>query len=179
MKNPEQPDQTDRPETPRRLRNAFSREFLERFKLEDEPPSSAEADAEGPWHVLAWPTADGREAYGLWRLGERPEWGDPPAAVFHDRSTALLAAVARPALGREAFYRLGKERTDGGFPLLRHGETAGWLDLFDEDWAFGVNLLERLVRSPEALATILEAAGPLALLRAGAILLTRTSVSSN
>jgi hypothetical protein len=42
-----------------------------------------------------------------------------------------------------------------------------------------VGLLERLVRSPEALATVLEAAGPLALLRAGAILLTRTAVAEN
>lgn len=174
MQDPEHSEQ------PRRLRNAFSEEFLDRFKVEDEPASSGEADAQGPWRVLPWPTPDGREAYGLWRLGEDPEWGDAPAAVFRERSTALLAAIARPALGRDPFFRLGKERVRaGGFPLLRQGEAEGWIDLFDEDWAFGLGLLERLVRSPEALATVLEAAGPLALLRAGAILLTRTAVSEN
>jgi hypothetical protein len=174
MQNPEHTEPT------RRLRNAFSAEFLERFPMEDEPSSSGEADAEGPWRVLPWPTPDGREAYGLWRLGEEPEAGDPPAAVFRERSSAMLAAIARPALGRDPFFRLGKERDQaGGFPLLRQGEAEGWLDLFDQDWAFGVGLLERLVRSPEALATVLEAAGSLALLRAGAILLTRTSVSRN
>ena len=49
----------------------------------------------------------------------------------------------------------------------------GWIDLFDEDWAFGVNVLERFTRSPVALARLLEAAGPLALERAGRILRER------
>jgi hypothetical protein len=152
------------------FRNAFSDEFLRRFETEDEPASAGEADAAGPWGVEPLPTADGREAFGLWRAGERPEWGDAPAAQFRERSTALLAAAVRPFVGREPFYALGKERWKGGFPLLRHGEPAGWLDLFDEDWTFGVNVLERFVRSPEALATLMEAAGPLALERAGRIL---------
>lgn len=173
MHDPEQSD------APRRIPNAFASEFLDSFKLEDEPSSSAEADTAGPWYVMEWATAEGRQAFGLWRLGERPHQGDPPAAVFRERSTALLAAAARPALGKDPFYRLGKDRVGGGFPLLRQGEAEGSMDLFDEDWAFGVNLLERLVRSPEALATILEAAGPLALLRAGAILLMRTAVAGN
>ena len=163
----------------RRLRNAFASEFLEALKLGDEPASSAEADAEGPWYVMEWPTADGRPSFGLWRLGERPQDGDPPAAVFRERSTALLAAAARPALGREPFYKLGKDRVNGGFPLLRQGEVEGSLELFDEDWAFGINLLERLVRSPDAVATILDAAGPLAMMRIGVLLLVRTSLSRN
>lgn len=153
--------------------NAFSDEFLRRFGEEDEPASAGEADVAGPWGVLPFPIADGREAFGLWRLGERPEWGDAPAAQFRERGTALLAAAVRPFVGREPFYRLGSERWNGGFPVLRHGEAAGWLDLFDEDWLFGVNVLERFVRSPEALAALLEAAGPVALERAGRILLGR------
>jgi hypothetical protein len=54
--------------------------------------------------------------------------------------------------------------------LLRQGEAVGWIDLFDEDWAFGINVLERFTRAPEALARLLEAAGPLTLERAGRIL---------
>jgi hypothetical protein len=151
-------------------RNAFAEEFLRRFNREDEPPSAAEADVAGPWEVQSSSTADGGEAYGLWRLGERPEWGDAPAGLFRERPTALLAAAVRPFVGRDPFYELGRERSNDGFPLLRQGEAIGWIDLFDEDWAFGVDVLERFTRSPQALASLLEAAGPLALEHAGRIL---------
>jgi hypothetical protein len=153
--------------------NAFAAEFLSRFEQEDEPPSAAEADVAGPWEVQPFPLADGREAFGLWRLGERPDLGDLPAGLFREHAAALLAAAVRPFVGRDPFYELGRERESGGFPLLRQGEAIGWLDLFDEDWAAGVNALERLTRSPQALATLLEAAGPLALERAGRILRAR------
>jgi hypothetical protein len=165
MRDPEDPS------TP--VSNAFAEEFLRRFELEDEPASAAEADVAGPWRVDPTSTSDDREAFGLWRSGERPEWGDAPAGLFSERSTALLAAAVRPFVGRDPFYELGKERWNGGFPLLRQGEVVGWIDLFDEDWAFGVNVLERFTRSPEALARLLEAAGPLALERAGRILRER------
>ncbi|HET9209009.1 MAG TPA: hypothetical protein VFR03_01350 [Thermoanaerobaculia bacterium] len=159
------------PEDPTTLSpNAFEDGFLRRFRQEDEPASAAEADVAGPWRVEPASTSDGREAFALWRLGEHPRYGDSPSALFLDRSTALLAAAVRPFVGRESFYELGKDRWNGGFPLLRQGEAVGWIDLFDEDWAFGVNVLERFTRSPEAIAKLLEAAGPLALERAGRIL---------
>src|SRR5436305_1457437 len=70
-------------------RNAFAEEFLNRFEQEDEPPSAAEADVAGPWEVQPFPLADGHEAFGLWRLGERPDWGDAPAGLFRDHGTAV------------------------------------------------------------------------------------------
>lgn len=152
------------------IRNAFAEEFLRRFDQEDEPPSSSEADLAGPWDVQETSLADGREAFGLWRVGDRPEWGDPPAGLFRERSLALLAAAVRPLVGKDPYYELGTERWTGGFPLLRQGQAVGWIDLFEQDWTFGINLLERFARSPEALATLMEAAGPLALGRAGRIL---------
>ena len=163
------------PSTPPPL-NAFAEEFLRFFEQEDEPASAAEADVAGPWEIQPSSTADGRDAFGLWRLGERPEWGDAPAGIFREHATALLAAAVRPFLGRDPFYELGRERWSGGFPLLRQGEAVGWIDLFDEDWAFGVNVLERFTRSPQALAALMEAAGPLALERAGRILRLRVTV---
>jgi hypothetical protein len=160
-------------------RNAFAEEFLRRFDREDEPSSAAEADVAGPWEVQLSSTADGREAFGVWRQEERPEWGDVPAGLFRERSTALLAAAVRPFVGRDPFYELGRERRNGGFPLLRQGEAIGWIDLFDEDWAFGLNVLERFTRSPQALASLLEAAGPLALDHAGRILDLRVAARQN
>src|SRR4030095_4959949 len=118
----------DDPSTPP-PRNAFAEEFLRLFEQEDEPASAAEADVAGPWEIQPSPTADGRDAFGLWRLGERPDWGHAPAGLFRERSTALLAAAVRPFLGREAYYELGRERWNGGFPLLRQGEAVGWIDL--------------------------------------------------
>jgi hypothetical protein len=165
MRDPEDPN-TPSP-------NAFAEEFLRRFVQDDEPASAAEADTAGPWRIEPASTADGREAFGVWRQGERPDWGDAPAGLFRERATALLAAAVRPFVGRDPFYELGKERWNGGFPLLRQGEAMGWVELFDEDWAFGVNVLERFTRSPMALATLLRAAGPLALERAGRILRER------
>lgn len=162
------------PEDPSTLvPNAFTEEFLRRFEAEDEPPSAAEADVAGPWRIEPSSTSEGREAFGLWRLGERQAWGDAPAGLFRERQTALLAAAVRPFVGRDPFYELGTERWNGGFPLLRQGEVIGWIDLFDQDWVFGINVLERFVRSPEAIATLLEAAGPLALEGAGRILRER------
>ena len=160
-------------EDPTVVPNAFAEEFLRRFEQEDEPPSAAEADVSGPWRIEPSSTTDGHEAFGLWRSGERLEWGDSPAGLFRERSTALLAAAVRPFVGRDPFYEIGKERWNGGFPLLRQGEAIGWIDLFDEDWTFGINVLERFTRNPEALARLLEAAGPLALERAGRILRER------
>ena len=111
------------------LPNAFSEEFLRRFLQEDEPASAAEADVAGPWRVEPAATADGREAFGVWRQGERPDWGDAPAGLFRERSMALLAAAVRPFVGRDPFYELGRERWNGGFPLLRQGEAVGWVEL--------------------------------------------------
>jgi hypothetical protein len=154
-------------------RNAFAEEFLRLFEQEDEPPSAAEADVAGPWEIQRSSTADGRDAFGLWRLGERAEWGDAPAGLFRERSTALLAAAVRPFLGRDPFYELGRERWNGGFPLLRQGEAVGWIDLFDEDWAFGVNVLERFTRSPRALCGWPRAKTERSRLRAGCSLAAR------
>ena len=51
------------------------------------------------------------------------------------------------------------------FPLVAvYGEqgpqVAGWLDRYEPRWAEGLHLLEAIVRSPWALAALLEAAGP-------------------
>jgi hypothetical protein len=50
------------------------------------------------------------------------------------------------------------------------GEPVGHSALFDERLIEALHVVERLVRSPEALAHVMEAAGPLALERAGAVL---------
>lgn len=81
-----------------------------------------------------------------------PERGHRPAAVL-------------PGTGRDAAFRLHKEAGPGGFAVETGNgvEPAGTLAFFDE----------RLI---EALANVLEAAGPLTPERAGALLDERALV---
>ena len=154
--------------------NAFSSSFLQRIHQRDEPPTAGEADLAGPWRILEMP---GR-GFGVFRLGESPERGHRPTAVFRDRGLALMAAAVLPGNGRDAAFRLHKEAGPDGFVVEagdcnacgRGGEPVGHLELFDERLIEALHVAERLARSPEALANLLEAAGPIALERAGAVL---------
>ena len=71
-----------------------------------------------------------------------------------------------------ATFRLHKEAGPGGFTAEtgNDGEPAGTLAVFDRRLIEALHVVERLVRSPEALSNVLEAAGPLSLERAGALL---------
>jgi hypothetical protein len=150
-------------------RNAFSDSFLRRIAERDEPPMAGEADAAGPWHVEEVPA---ERWFGLYRLGESRARGFEPVAVFRDRSLALLAAAVLPGTGRDAAFRLHKDSGPDGFAVEtgNGGEVVGHTALFDENLIAALHVAESLARSPEALANLLEAAGPLALERAGAIL---------
>ncbi len=152
------------------LRNAFHPDFLKQIGERDEPVTAAEADVAGPWFVEKIPG----EGWGLYRAGEGLARGFAPAAVFPDRFLALLAAAVVPGTGRDRLLRLDGEEDAGGFPVQLNdgetGETVGHLRLFDEPLLDGLNVAIHLVRSPQSLAYLLEAAGSLALERCGAIL---------
>jgi hypothetical protein len=143
--------------------NAFSPSFLQRIGERDEPPPAGEADASGPWRVLELP---GR-GFGVFRIGESPEQGFRPAAVFRERWLALLAVAVLPGTGRDAAFRLAKEEGPQGYAVeLGTGGLVGHLDLFDENLVTTLHVVDALLRSPAALADLLEAAGQLALERA-------------
>ena len=141
----------------------FTEEALERLRRGDEPPTAAEAELSGPWRVRRLP---GNAGFGLFRRGDE-EAGDPPLARFAGRHLALLAAAALPGLGRASAFRVGPEAGEAGYPLLREGVEAGALGVFLAELAPALDALEAVVRSPAALALLLEAAGPTALERAG------------
>jgi hypothetical protein len=150
--------------------NAFCAEFLLRLDERDEPASVAEADVAGPWKIEPRPEG----GYALLRQGESLRRGDRPAGTFERRETALLAAAVLPSTGRDPLYRLRGEVAADGFALERsRGEVAGHLEFFDPDAAVALHVAESLLRSPDALARLLEAAGRMALLRAGKIVFER------
>jgi hypothetical protein len=152
--------------------NAFSASFLKSFFHHDEPPTGAEADVAGPWRIKELPG----DAFGLFRTGESLGKGFRPTAVFPDRWLALLAAAVLPGTGRDAFLRLNKDADAEGFGVvLDDGTVAGHCELFNEPLVDALNVVVSLIRSPQALAYLLEAAGPAALERCGAILVNRSS----
>ena len=147
--------------------NAFSPSFLELFNRRDEPPTAGEADVAGPWRVEPIPGL----GFGLFRAGETLARGFRPAAVFPDRWLALLAAAVLPGTGRDAMLHLSKNADSEGYGVaLDDGEVVGHLELFDEPLLDAMNVAVGLARSPQSLAHLLEAAGPVALERCGAIL---------
>jgi hypothetical protein len=150
--------------------NAFSASFLHRFNQQDEPPAAGEADVAGPWHVEEIPG----EGWGLFRAGESLDRGFAPYAVFGGRWLALLAAAVLPGTGRDVAFRLHKERGRDGFAVeSARGEIVGRCELFDENLIQALHMAESLLRSPEGMASFLEAAGPVGLERAGAVLDSR------
>jgi hypothetical protein len=109
--------------------------------------------------------------FGLFRAGESLTRGFRPAAVFPDRWLALLAAAVLPGTGRDALLRLNKEPDTEGYGVaLDDGAIVGHFALFDEPLLDAMNVTAALVRSPQSLAFLLEAAGASALERSGAIL---------
>ncbi|HEY0781401.1 MAG TPA: hypothetical protein VGE98_03020 [Thermoanaerobaculia bacterium] len=152
--------------------NAFTRDFLIRLDAAEEPESCAEADLVGPWTVQEVADAAGL-AFAVLREWERIELGDRPFAVFDRRETALLAAAVLPSTGREPLFTLGPDadaENGGGYPVAAGGEPAGHLRDFDEGLTAALHVAAWLVRSPDSLAKLLEAAGSLALTQVGKIL---------
>lgn len=146
--------------------NAFDETFLAAIDQLDEPMTAAEAEAAGPWALLPMPSG----GWGLFRRGQSPDRGDVPAATFRQREKALLAAAVMPGTGRDRLFHLAPDVSSEGFALSSSGGPEGHLRLFDENLRDALHVAECLVRSPEALARLLEAAGGIALRETGRLL---------
>jgi hypothetical protein len=145
------------------LENAFAPAYLARLREQDETLTAAEAEMAGPWKREPVPGKPG--AVAVLREWEDLDAGDRPVAVWWHEETARLLSILLPALDREPFFYIEEGETPDGYPVLSvYGEqgpqVAGWLDRYEPRWAEGLHLLEAIVRSPLALATLLEVAGP-------------------
>jgi len=147
----------------RPLDNAFSPTYLARLRERDDSLTAAEAELAGPWKIEPVPGRPG--AVAILRIWEDLAAGDPPVGMLWHPETAQLLSVLLPAIDREPLFYIKEEPASEGYPLVAmYGEQgpqiAGWLDRYEPRWAEGLHLLEAIVRSPWALATLLEAAGP-------------------
>src|SRR4029077_3440954 len=163
--------------------NAFATSFLDRLAERDEPPTAGDADVAGPCRIESIPG----HGFGLFRVGESLARGFAPVAVFPSRWLALLMAGILPGTGQDPFLLLSKQPdAHGACPVTLAGGgddggdggsrgPVGFLQLFDEKAIDALSVVIHLIQSPECLAYVLEAAGPVALERCGAILAERAA----
>lgn len=138
--------------------NAFTDQYLEAIREEDEPPHAAEVEFGGPWQTLV--RKDG--GFGVYRAWEGPDRGDEPFLVTPDVTVAQIFQLALQISAREPLFFCQWEREELGFPVVSEGKAVAFLQLFYEDAMPAAHTLSCLARSPQALALLLEIAGPLA-----------------
>jgi len=165
----------DRSSPPPALDNVFSHDYLAQLRERDEVLTASEAEYAGPWRCA--PAVAKPGAVAVLREWEDPEREDPEGVLWHEE-TARLLAIALPMTEREPLFHLDDRETPDGFALTAvYGEqgaqTAGWLRRYEPRLAEALHLLEGVVRSPRALADLLEAAGPIAVEQVGKILARR------
>jgi hypothetical protein len=166
-----------RPRTIKLPGSAFSAAFLEKLRLvsrlaaaaDDTSSTQAEALVAGPLAVERLP--DGSTTGGLrWAVVRRDEPvadGGKAAALLHDRADALRAAAVLPAVAAPSPYRLKDKPTRLGIPLHCHRRHVGHVCRLSperrEVLLTHLHLVRHLAADPDALALVLEAAGPEAL----------------
>ncbi len=148
--------------------NAFSDDYLNAVKQQDEPSTSFEADTAGPFSLV-----EQSGMVALFRSWESSERGDMPLALFHQRETALLFQAIWPAVGRNRLFNLRPTPTAHGFELEKEGELAGSLLTFNPEAVLGGHFVSYLTRSPLSMALLVEACGANAQRHVGQILGTR------
>jgi len=149
---------------PRQPPNAFSDSFLEALRNQDEPFYAEEAELGGPWVV--------REKEGLFeifRSWEKAELGHEPEARVKVSEVALILTAALPALGRERLFKI-RDSEEGRQILFVENMEAGEMRVFNSDLLTGAHFLACVARSPQALASLVQAAGPLTMEMVGQIL---------
>jgi len=176
MKDANHCSSTPRSSTPKSPANAFQPEFLQRLEArEDAPLAALEAETCGPWQVVELPAAggggggdDGRgrpdaPRWAVLRAWERPGEAEP-AGRFLYREHALLCAAGLVVASRGSDPGVGLTRDDHGHVIVQWSaeqgpQTVGHLAVWDEGVAAALRLLETLLRSPEALARLVDAGG--------------------
>ncbi len=151
----------------------FFPEFLARLRELDGPLTASEADYAGPWRMEAVPGRPGEMA--VVREWESLAEGDGHRGIFTREQVAQLWAIALPMAGREPLFHLGEDAGERGYPVTAiEGEqgpvVCGWLPLFEPEVVGVLHVLQAILRSPVALAALLEAAGGDALAQVDRIL---------
>jgi hypothetical protein len=149
--------------------NEFSRDFLAWVAEREDLPETSRRDG-----ALSVAEVTG-QGFGVFREGE-----SEPLHICEKESMAFLTAAVLIAqsLPEGTVYRLLQEPdASGRYPIVdQDGQVVGSLETLDEEGeklVKAMTFVDRLRRSPEAMAFLLRAAGCRALERAGADLAWR------
>jgi len=157
--------------------NAFRPEYLdELFERDEATVAGTEAETRGPWRVLPLPPTggggeggggkDGRDHNERWvvlRAWEVLGHHEPHARTLY-REHALLWAAALEIASRGSDLAVGVTRDEEGLAITEWSaetgpQTRGHIRVWDQDVAAAFRFLDALLRCPEALARVVDAAG--------------------
>jgi len=145
----------------------FTPAFLERIRRFRNPPTARQAALSGPWEVEpVWSEENGRQ-YAVSRREEPLANGGTAFGVFPARETALQTAAVLPAVGAPVTLHLNGNGHRLGHALHDGQEFLGHLTREEPGLLSHLHLTRSLVADPDALAALLEAAGPQALAMLG------------
>jgi hypothetical protein len=148
----------------------FTPAFLERIRTLKDPPTARQAALSGPWEVEpVWTEEHGRQ-FGVSRRDEPLARGGTVFGVFPSRETALQTAAVLPAVGAPVTLHLNGNGHRLGYALHDGRDFLGHLPRDEERLLPHLHLARSLAADPDALAALMEAAGPEALAMLGRVL---------
>jgi len=149
------------PTTP--LPTVFTPAFLQRVRRLENPPSARQASLSGPWEVEAVPTREHGCQYVVSRRAESFSEGGSVFGLFPSRTVALATAAALPSLGAPMGLHLNGNGHRLGHALHDGPVFLGHLARDDARLLPRLHAVRCLLADPDALALVMEAAGPEAL----------------
>jgi len=144
----------------------FTPAFLARICALDNPPSAREAALAGPWDAEELQD----KQFAVSRREEPFAQGGRVFGVFRSRADALQTAAVLPAVGAPSHLHLNANGHRLGYALHDGQDFLGHLARDEERLLSHLHVARCLVADPEALALLLEAAGPEALAILGRVL---------
>jgi len=156
-----QPNEDCIPTSP--LTSAFTPSFLAKLRRHEESFLERQAVMSGPWEVEALPSGpcDGNGArWAVVRRDEPAAEGGGVFALFQERSPALLTAAVLPSLGTPTDFHLKRHRGGPGYASHRGRKFVGHLSRAEESLLPRLDVARALAADPDALAQLIEAAGP-------------------
>ncbi len=150
------------------MSNVFSSDFLDYIdRLDYTPISAGDVVWAGPWVV------EPRDSQ--WAV--RRQSGGETEAVVQSREIALLLAAVFPLFERQPLYSVKPIEDARQGALMTHFSTRGLTKIGELNYSYDVDeplsLLDYLLRTPDSLAFLLEAAPVETLRQAGDVLARR------
>ena len=145
------------------LPSAFTPSFLARLRRHEESFLERQAVMSGPWEVEeleAGPCHGNGARWAVVRRDEPAAQGGGVFGVFQERSPALLTAAVLPSLGTPTDFHLKRHRGAPGYALHRSRDFVGHLSRAEEALLPRLDVARSLAADPDALAQLIEAAGP-------------------